>query len=75
MGYSPWGHKASDRTEQLTLWLLLVLNIVTSGLLWVPWKNFCAVSFAYVSARRSIYLRSWEKAGVLMSMSRARVGG
>ena len=36
MGYSPWGHKASDRTEQLTLWLLLVLNIVTSGLLWVP---------------------------------------
>ena len=71
VGYSPWGHKELDRTEQLTLSLLLVLNIITSGLLWVPWKNFCLVSFAYVSARRSIYLTSWEKAGVLISMSRA----
>ena len=29
--YSPQGHKELDRTEQLTLSLLLVLNIVTSG--------------------------------------------
>ena len=25
MGYSPWGHKESDTTEQLTLTLLLIV--------------------------------------------------
>ena len=64
-----------DRTEQLTPSPLLAVNTVDSGSLWAPWENPCLVSFAYVSARRRISLTSWEKAGMLISVSRARVGG
>ena len=31
MGYSPWGHKESDTTEQLTLALSFLKMLMTAG--------------------------------------------
>ena len=38
MGYSPWSHKESDRTERLTLSLLSAHQLWTGGL-WIDFPS------------------------------------
>ena len=39
MGYSPWGHKESDRTEQLTALFKVRRSICSVGIIWYQHGN------------------------------------
>ena len=84
MGYSPWGHKESDKTEQLTLWtsqeVLVVKNLPANArdirdpgsilrLGRLPWRRKWQPT-AYFAWRTP-----WaERLGRLQSMGLQRVG-
>ena len=45
MGYSPWGHKESDTTEQLTLSLLLYVSFWRVSIVKVKVAQSCVILY------------------------------
>ena len=78
MGYSPWGHKESDTTEQLTLWtsqeVLVVKNPPASAVRTLGQEDPLGEQMATYSSILAWRVPCTEEPGGLQSMGSQEVG-
>ena len=51
--YSPWGHRESDRNEQLTLWLFIFFHHLLPVWFWTSLFTLCDLQFLHLWRRNS----------------------